>query len=31
MANQDDVLPLLSEMRKVMDASNGNLQSPMLA
>eukprot|EP00802_Teleaulax_amphioxeia_P016744 Tamp_16870.p1 GENE.Tamp_16870~~Tamp_16870.p1 ORF type:complete len:343 (+),score=63.35 Tamp_16870:337-1365(+) len=29
MANQDDVLPLLSEMRKVMDASNGNLQSPM--
>lgn len=29
MAQEDDVLPLLHDLRQVMDAYNGNLQSPM--
>mmetsp|Transcript_99194 Transcript_99194/g.145068 ORF Transcript_99194/g.145068 Transcript_99194/m.145068 type:complete len:343 (+) Transcript_99194:293-1321(+) len=29
MADQDDVLPLLHDMRQVMEAYHGNLQSPM--
>lgn len=29
MQHQDDVLPVLQDMRKVMDAYHGNLQSPM--
>jgi hypothetical protein len=29
MAQEDDVLPLLRDMRQVMDAYSGNLQSPM--